>query len=84
VPVPRGLAETLVPKSRALTSNPELYDQYKMWEASRSTFLGGLASKDPEAIKRGWQKDYFQGKNLAGGTFDGHQTRIDLKEFDPE
>lgn len=84
VPIPRNLAETLVPKTMPLTKNADLHAQYRGWEASRSNFLTGLTTKDPEAVKRGWQKDYFQGKQAEGGTFDGHQTRLDIKEFELE
>ena len=83
VPVPRGLLEGLVPKIVPLSAEPELQAQYKAWEASRSGFLAGLKGLDPEAVKQGWQKDYFQGKTGAG-TFDRHQTRVDLKEFRAE
>ena len=84
VPIPRSLAETLVPTTTPLTNNAELHEKYRGWEASRSNFLTGLTTKDPEAVKRGWQKDYFQGKQAEGGTFDGHQTRLDIKEFELE
>lgn len=32
-------------------------------------------------MKRGWQKDYFQGKYTEGSTFEGHQTRLLVKVF---
>jgi hypothetical protein len=83
VPIPRGLSESLVPKLALLESNPELLEKYRQWEAGRKGFLAGLRSLDPETVKRGWQKDYFQGKMPEGSTFYGHQTRIDLKEFTP-
>jgi hypothetical protein len=84
VPIPRGLAETLVPRTARLESNPELNERYHQWEASRRGFLQGLKTLDPEAVKRGWQKDYFQGKTAEGGTFAGHQTRLNVKEFASE
>jgi hypothetical protein len=84
VPIPRNLCESLVPKAIPLVANVELHEKYRAWERSRSSFLGGLATKDPEAVKRGWQKDYFQGKTPEGGTFEAHQTRLNLKEFEPE
>ena len=83
VPVPRGFAETLNPRIELLRDNPELEAKYKAWEASRSGFLTGLKTNDPDAVKRGWQKDYFQGKTLDGGAFEGHQTKVNLKEFEP-
>ena len=82
VPVPRGFAEGLVPRVEPLTGNAELHEAYKKWEASRSGFLKGLQTNDPEAVKQGWQKDYFQGKTDEGGTFAGHQTRLRIKEFE--
>ena len=83
VPVPRGFTEGFAPRVELLTATPELHAAYKAWEASRSGFLTGLKEQDPEAIKRGWQKDYFQGKTADGGAFDGHQTRLGVKPFDP-
>ncbi len=81
VPVPRGFAEHLNPITTPLTKNEELNAKYRAWEASRSSFLTGLNTKDPEAVKRGWQKDYFQGKQSEGGTFDGHQTKLEIQDF---
>jgi hypothetical protein len=80
VPIPRGLTESLDPVILPLSTNPELHAKYTTWEASRRGFLEGLRVLDPEVVKRGWQKDYFQGKT-AGGTFDGHQTRLHVREF---
>jgi hypothetical protein len=81
VPIPRGFCENLEPRIELLASNPELHQKYNEWEASRAGFLKGLMSNDPDALKLGWQKDYFQGKTDTG-TFDGHQTRLHLKEFE--
>ncbi|MCU0702852.1 MAG: DUF6065 family protein [Fimbriiglobus sp.] len=82
VPVPRGFAEGFAPRIELLATNPELHEKYKAWEASRSGFLQGLKTNDPEAVKQGWQKDYFQGKTAEGGTFTGHQTRLHIREFE--
>lgn len=81
VPVPRGFAEGFVPRTMPLSSDAELKAKYEAWEASRKGFLRGLHDLDPEAVKRGWQKDYFQGKTAEGGTFAGHQTRLSIKPF---
>lgn len=83
VPVPRGLAEGLAPRLVPLKAEPVLERQYQAWQDSRAGFLKDLQALDPEAVKRGWQKDYFQGKTPAGGDFDGHQTRLNLREFAP-
>jgi hypothetical protein len=80
VPIPRGLTETMNPRIELLKDDAALHAKYLEWEASRRGFLDGLRTLDPEIVKRGWQKDYFQGK-AAGGTFAGHQTRLGVKEF---
>lgn len=84
VPVPRGLAESLAPRVELLSSNDELEKQYQTWEASRRGFLQGLKTHDPQAVQRGWQKDYFQGKTPDGQPADGHQTRLKIREFEPD
>jgi hypothetical protein len=81
VPVPRGLVESLVPKVESITTNPEREAQYTKWEESRSGFLVGLHSRDPQAVAKGWQKDYFQGKTPDGKEVESHQTRLNVKEF---
>ena len=74
VPMPRGLAESLVPRHEQMTANPDSEAQYQTWEKSRSGFLTDLGERDPEAIKQGWQKDYFQGTH-ARRQADGRRTR---------
>jgi hypothetical protein len=81
VPVPRGLVESLVPRVESLAGAPELQAQSEKWEASRSGFLTGLHSRDPEAVAKGWQKDYFQGKTIDGKSVESHQTRLNVKPF---
>jgi hypothetical protein len=83
VPVPRGLAESLLPRRESLDTEPDLKEQYHAWQASRSGFLHGLHTRDPEAVKQGWQKDYFQGKRPDGKGFHEHQTKLAIREFTP-
>lgn len=83
VPVPRGLIESFVPKIQPLATEPELQEQYKRWELSRSGFLEELRARDPEAIARGWQKDYFQGRTVDGKAVESHQTKLNVKPFTP-
>jgi hypothetical protein len=81
VPVPRGLAEKLEPVYVPLDTNPELAADYRAWERSRSTFNADLARLSPDAVKRGWQRDYMQGKTISGQEVEEHQTRLHLREF---
>jgi len=81
VPVPRGLAETLEPVYVPLDANAELAREYREWEKSRSTFNADLARLQPDAVKRGWQRDYMQGKTIGGQDVQEHQTRLHLRDF---
>jgi hypothetical protein len=81
VPVPRGLAEQLEPVYVPLDANQELAREYREWEKSRSTFNADLARLQPDAVKRGWQRDYMQGRTISGQEVDEHQTRLHLRDF---
>jgi hypothetical protein len=81
VPIPRGLAETLVPQRMPIQTNAELNEKYDAWQKSRSVFLTGLQRLDPDAVKQGWQKDYFQGRKPDGTEFEEHQTKLAIREF---
>lgn len=77
------MAESLVPARIPIAEDAELQQKYLAWQASRSGFLSGLAKLDPDAVKQGWQKDYFQGKKPDGSEFEEHQTRLAIREFPP-
>ena len=80
-PIPRGLAESLTPLAVPIAQDAATNEQYRQWENGRRGFIDGLQTHDPATVKRGWQKDYFQGKTQAGDTFDAHQTRLGVKPF---
>jgi hypothetical protein len=84
VPVPRGLAESLEPVLTPLANNPELEKEYREWEKSRAMFNADLASLQPEAVQRGWQRDYMKGLTPRGQRATEHQTRLQLREFSPQ
>jgi hypothetical protein len=81
VPVPRGLAEQLEPVYVPLDANPEVAREYREWEKSRSTFNAELERLQPDAVKRGWQRDYMQGRSISGREAQEHQTRLHLRDF---
>jgi Family of unknown function (DUF6065) len=81
VPVPRGLAEGLEPLYAPLGTNPELERDYREWERSRAAFNAALADERPEAVQRGWQRDYMKGLTPRGARAAEHQTRLQLREF---
>jgi hypothetical protein len=71
-PFQRGLLETFEPEIVPIESNVEFHQAYKDWSAGRGQFLKDLGALEPNAIRRGWEKDYFQG---------AQETKIDLPEF---
>jgi len=81
VPVPRGLMESLEPRQIPLRSDPALEQQYRAWDSSRHEFQTRPSSNDPDTVRRGWQRDYFHGQNTDGEAFDGHQTKLTVREF---
>lgn len=78
LPYPIELLEALAPRVLPLPSNEALYASFKRWSASRTEFL-----KDPTRTNADWQKDYFQGKTVAGERVHGHKTRLHLEGFEP-
>jgi hypothetical protein len=81
VPVPRGLAEALEPQLDRLEHHPELAKLYATWTKERDAFIQALRQREPEAVARGWQRDYLKGLLPDGTRATEHQTRINLKEF---
>jgi hypothetical protein len=81
VPIPRGLAEQMQPQYMSLDDNPELASEYREWERSRDTFNKDLGLLKPDAVKRGWQRDYMKGRTIRGQEAEEHQTRLQLREF---
>ena len=81
VPMTRGLAESLDPVHRPMSSNPKLAKAYEQWRESRFSFNEGLAHNDDSAVKQGWQRDYMLGLNADGQAFAEHQTKLQLRPF---
>lgn len=50
------------PVIRSLASNPELNEQYSLWEKHRSAFNKKIFQADPDATKQAWQRFYFKGE----------------------
>ena len=82
LPVPRGYLEQFKPVRQPLSSNSELAAEFENWSRLRSSFQARLKDGEPETIKRGWQKDYFHGKDPGDEVaFPEHQTKLKVLEF---
>jgi len=50
------------PVIRSMSKNPELRDQYDVWEKHRSEFNQKIFRREPEAVREAWQRYYFRGE----------------------
>ncbi len=84
VPQRRGDLEEFSASRKTLASNPELSQGYRKWIESRQEFLAAQRSGNLDAIKKKYQKHYFQGKSNDGVFFEGHQKKRTLVKFEVE
>jgi hypothetical protein len=76
--------ERFEPVLKTLESDPDLKQQYETWSTSRAEFNQQLKDRDPDALKRSWQKFYFRGETAEGGKIDAHVNKRRLKAPEPE
>ena len=82
VPINLDVMESFKPVIKPLAANPELAQEYADWSASRNNFNYGLQTNNPDAVKAGWQKNYFRGNHIDGSKAeDQHRTKVKLDEF---
>jgi hypothetical protein len=82
VPQQRGELEAFRPEIRDIGDEPEMRRRYEQWSQSRARFLEDLKVPGSEAVKRGWQGDYFRGRPHDGLRAPEHQTKRKLQDFD--
>jgi hypothetical protein len=73
--------EEIQPVIRSLASNPELQDQYLVWEKHRAEFNQKIYRQDPDAIRAAWQRYYFKGEfpEAVAPTREDHVNKRRLK-----
>lgn len=59
-PVRPALIEGTRPEVLKLSDDPELDGQYRQWSASRDAFHAAIKRGDIDAMKNGWQGDYYR------------------------
>jgi hypothetical protein len=83
VPQRRSELECFRTEVRELASDPELAAAHRRWSESRAQFLAKLKVREPAAVERKWQKDYFQGRAAgADNVTSQHQTVLKLCPFE--
>ncbi len=81
VPQRRGELEQFEPTIRAIASEPLIERAHLQWSKSRILFLCDRKDPDSEAVKQGWQKDYFHGRTPGGVQAAEHQSKLRLRDF---
>src|SRR5262245_53393022 len=81
VPERRGSLEKFEPMILALDDDPILAAQYREWHKSRGQFIVNLNAFEEEAVRAGWQREYFQGRTQDGAKVPQHQTKLELRPF---
>ena len=80
MPIPHETIDEVQPIVKSIHDDPDLKAQYEAWGASRTQFLDRLSDNDSDAIKSGWQRDYFRGRTPEGHVApDSHISRRRLK-----
>jgi hypothetical protein len=80
MPIQHAALDEVQPIIKPIAANPDLERQYKAWGESRTNFLTKLGDRDSEAVKHGWQRDYFRGRTPEGHLApDSHVNRRRLK-----
>ncbi|MBL8549929.1 MAG: hypothetical protein JNJ73_08070 [Hyphomonadaceae bacterium] len=84
MPVPHEAIDDVQPIVKSIEDDPKLKEDYQNWGASRNKFLEDLKTPESEAVKQGWQRDYFRGRTPAGQAGpDSHINRRRLKSPRP-
>jgi hypothetical protein len=80
-PFPHALVDDAQPVVRDISDDSELERHHNSWTADRLAFNAGLASGDPDAVARGWQRRYLRGETPDGSTSPFHRHRRRLRPF---
>lgn len=81
VPERRHALEEIDPSLQNLDDDPALAVEYRAWRAGRDKFIGDLNAGEEEAVKAGWQRDYFLGRGAGEAVARQHQTKLALRPF---
>lgn len=82
VPQRRHELEAFEPALMELNDDPAISKEYREWRESRSRFIGDLAAHEEEAVRAGWQRDYFLGRGPGERVAPQHQTKMSLAPFE--
>jgi hypothetical protein len=67
-PVAHSIVGEIEPRIVDIEEDPDLAARFKTWRESRENFTSGLREKDPEMVKKGWERRYVNGETLSAAT----------------
>jgi hypothetical protein len=86
VPIDLDLIESVQPSVREIAADPGRLRNHQAWRDSCRAFTERLRSREPEAVKLGWQRYYFRGyapsaEGESPVVAENHRTKLKLSEF---
>lgn len=78
-PISHTVIDEVEPIVKPLESDPALKKDFDDWGTSRNAFLERLHQKDEDAVRAGWQRDYFKGQTPQG--VQGPETHINRRRL---
>lgn len=82
VPQRRHELEQFEPEILQLDDDQTVSAEYRAWRESRQGFIEDLAAREEEAVRAGWQRDYFLGRAPGDRVVREHQTKMTLRPFE--
>jgi hypothetical protein len=64
-----------------ISEAPSVNNAFLEWSQHRDAFQARMRAGDISVVNKGWQKEYFQGRENGLERFPQHQTTLALREF---
>ena len=85
IPIQHDMLESFRPTMALLDAEPELKAEYEVWQKSRADFLEKLDARDPETVRKSWQKFYMHGKKpTSDEKVETHKSKLRLRPVEDE
>jgi len=81
VPQRRHELEAFEPVVQDLDDDAAIASEYRRWRESRDKFISDLAAREEDAVRAGWQRDYFLGRGPGETVVPQHQTKLAVRPF---
>jgi hypothetical protein len=83
VPYPRHYAGKFEAERCRIGSDRSVYQQYVDWRNDRLAFNEALKQPGSAAREERWQRKYMTGRDMEDRVFEGHETKVRMRDFKP-